>query len=472
MEQHVSFKKHAAPFFILRKVRVIMDEKPRLKRGLKSRHVTMIAIGGAIGTGLFLGSGSAIHSAGPSIILSYLIVGIITFFMMRALGELILADPDSHSFLESIKKYLGKRAEFVAGWMYWACWLSLAMADLTATGIYLRYWFPWLPQWVGPLVIVILLMLINMVNVGLFGELESWFSMIKVMAIVVLIITGAVMLLLHTHVKGGYVSLTNLVNHGGFFPTGILGFLLSFQMVVFAFVGVEIVGQTASETANPQKDIPKAINTLPVRIGLFYVGSMLAIMSVYPWNHITTTSSPFVQVFTGIGVTAAAGILNFVILTAAMSATNSAIFSTSRSLYSLARNGHAPKRLGELTKKAIPMNALMTSSLILFVVVALNYLMPAEIFSVVSTVSTICFVIVWIMIMAAHIVYRKQNKQNLGSFKMPGYPVTSWLTLAFYIGILILLFFIKSTQLALIISILFAIFLAISYSFVRKNDKV
>lgn len=449
-----------------------MDEKPRLKRGLKSRHVTMIAIGGAIGTGLFLGSGSAIHSAGPSIILSYLIVGIITFFMMRALGELILAAPESHSFLESIKKYLGKRAEFVAGWMYWACWLSLAMADLTATGIYLRYWFPWLPQWVGPLVIVILLMLINMVNVGLFGELESWFSMIKVMAIVVLIVTGAVMLLLHTHVKGGYVSLTNLVSHGGFFPTGIWGFLLSFQMVVFAFVGVEIVGQTASETANPQKDIPKAINTLPVRIGLFYVGSMLAIMSVYPWNHIATTSSPFVQVFTGIGVTAAAGILNFVVLTAAMSATNSAIFSTSRSLYSLARNGHAPKRLGELTKKAIPMNASMTSSLILFVVVALNYLMPAEIFSVVSTVSTICFVIVWIMIMAAHIVYRKQNKQNLGSFKMPGYPVTSWLTLAFYIGILILLFFIKSTQLALIISILFAIFLAISYSFVRKNDKV
>lgn len=449
-----------------------MDEKPGLKRGLKSRHVTMIAIGGAIGTGLFLGSGSAIHSAGPSIILSYLIVGIITFFMMRALGELILADPDSHSFLESIKKYLGKRAEFVAGWMYWACWLSLAMADLTATGIYLRYWFPWLPQWVGPLVIVVLLMLINMVNVGLFGELESWFSMIKVIAIVALIVTGAVMLLLHTHVKGGYVSLTNLVSHGGFFPTGIWGFLLSFQMVVFAFVGVEIVGQTASETANPQKDIPKAINTLPVRIGLFYVGSMLAIMSVYPWNQITTNSSPFVQVFTGIGVTAAAGILNFVVLTAAMSATNSAIFSTSRSLYSLARNSHAPKKLGELTKKAIPMNALTTSSLILFVVVALNYLMPAEIFSVVSTVSTICFVIVWIMIMAAHIVYRKQNKDNLGAFKMPGYPVTSWLTLAFYVGILILLFFIKSTQLALIISILFAIFLAISYSLVRKNDKV
>ena len=429
----------------------------------------MIAIGGAIGTGLFLGSGSAIHSAGPSIILSYLIVGIITFFMMRALGELILADPDSHSFLESIKKYLGKRAEFVAGWTYWACWLSLAMADLTATGIYLRYWFPWLPQWVGPLVIVVLLMLINMVNVGLFGELESWFSMIKVIAIIALIVVGAVMIIFHTPVKGGTVSLTNLVSYGGFFPTGVWGFLLSFQMVVFAFVGVEIVGQTASETANPHQDIPKAINTLPVRIGLFYVGSMMAIMSVYPWNQIKTTSSPFVQVFTGIGVTAAAGILNFVVLTAALSATNSAIFSTSRSLYSLARNGHAPKKLGNLTKKAIPMNALITSSLILFVVVILNYVMPAEIFAVVSTVSTICFVIVWIMIMFTHIVYRRHNTNNLGEFRMPGYPLTSWLTIVFYIAILILLFFIESTKLALIISIVFVLILTVSYNFVSKN---
>lgn len=449
-----------------------MDEKPRLKRGLKSRHVTMIAIGGAIGTGLFLGSGSAIRSAGPSIILSYLIVGIITFFMMRVLGELILADPESHSFLEAIKKYLGKRAEFVAGWTYWACWLSLAMADLTATGIYLRYWFPQLPQWVGPLVIVLLLMLINMVNVGLFGELESWFSMIKVIAIVALIVTGLIMIVFHVSVKGNAASLTNLVNHGGFFPTGVWGFLLSFQMVVFAFVGVEIVGQTAGETANPHQDIPKAINTLPVRIGLFYIGSMIAIMSVYPWNEIKTTSSPFVQVFTGIGVTAAAGILNFVVLTAAMSATNSAIFSTSRSLYSLARNGHAPKRLGQLTKKAIPMNALMTSSLILFIVVILNYVMPAQIFDVVSTVSTICFVIVWLMIMLAHIVYRRQSKDNLGEFRMPGYPVTSWLTIAFYIAILILLFFIRTTQLALMISIIFVIFLAVSYGLVKKDKTI
>lgn len=450
-----------------------MDEenKPKLSRGLKSRHVTMIAIGGAIGTGLFLGSGSAIKSAGPSIIISYLIVGIVTFFMMRALGELILADPSKHSFLDAVKEYLGDRVEFVAGWTYWACWLSLAMADLTATGIYLKYWFPWLPQWVGPLLIVIILMLVNMVDVGLFGELESWFSMIKVIAIIALILTGAVLLLFHAKVAGRNVSLINLVNYGGFFPTGISGFLMSFQMVVFAFVGVEIVGLTAGETANPEKDIPKAINTLPVRIGLFYIGSMLAIMAVYPWNQIKTNSSPFVQVFSAIGVMGAAGILNFVVLTAAMSATNSAIFSTSRSLYALSRGGNAPKKLGELSNKAIPKNALTVSSLILFIVVILNYLMPARIFDIVSTVSTINFVVVWLIIMWAHIKYRQVNKNNLGEFKMPGFPVTSWLTIIFYLAILIILFLIPSTKLPLILSIIFIAILSLVYGMLAKNKK-
>lgn len=445
----------------------------KLKRGLKSRHVTMIAIGGAIGTGLFLGSGSAIQAAGPSIILSYLIVGIITFFMMRALGELILADTEKHSFLDAVKEYLGDKAEFVTGWTYWTCWLSLAMADLTATGIYLKYWFNWLPQWVGPLVIIILLMLINMVNVGLFGELESWFAMIKVVAIIALILVGMALILLQTPVAGQKTSFLNLFDHGGFFPTGISGFLMSFQMVVFAFVGVEIVGLTAGETANPNQDIPKAINTLPVRIGIFYIGSMLAIMSIYPWDKIKTSSSPFVQVFAAIGVTGAAGILNFVVLTAAMSATNSAIFSTSRSLYSLARSGNAPKRLGKLSNKAIPKNALTLSSSILFIVVIFNYFMPKHVFVIISTISTINFIMVWMIIMWAHIVYRKINKNNLGKFKLPGYPFTSWLTLIFYLIVLIILFFIKSTRLPLLLSIAFVFILSLVFDLikVKKNKK-
>lgn len=445
------------------------EQKQKLSRSLKSRHITMIAIGGAIGTGLFLGSGSAIKAAGPSIILTYLIVGIFCFFMMRALGELLLADTNKHSFIDSVKEYLGDRMEFIAGWTYWSCWLSLAMADLTATGIYLKYWFPDLPQWIGPLVIIILLMLVNMVNVGLFGELETWFSTIKVLAIVALIVVGLVMVIFHTPTKTGHASLVNLVSYGGLFPKGPLGFLMSFQMVVFAFVGIEMVGLTAGETKDPNTDIPKAINTLPVRIGLFYIGSMLAIMSVYPWTDIKTSSSPFVQVFTGIGVTSAAAILNFVVLTAAMSATNSAIFSTSRSLYSLATGGNAPKRFEKLSSKAVPNNALRFSSLILLVVVALNYVMPAGIFEVVSGVSTINFIFVWLFILWTHIRYRRQNPAGVKDFTMPGYPFTDWLTIIFFVAVLIILLFIPSTRLSLIVSLIFFICLFVGYNVMNRK---
>lgn len=447
------------------------EQEQKLSRSLKSRHITMIAIGGAIGTGLFLGSGSAIQAAGPSIILTYLIVGIISFFMMRALGELLLADTSKHSFIDSVKEYLGDRMEFIAGWAYWSCWLSLAMADLTATGIYLRYWFPHLPQWVGPLVIILALMLVNMVNVGLFGELESWFSTIKVIAIVALIVVGIVMVIMHSPTKAGHASLANLVNYGGIFPKGAWGFLRSFQMVVFAFVGIEMVGLTAGETKNPNTDIPKAINTLPVRIGLFYIGSMLAIMSVYPWTEIKTSSSPFVQVFAGIGITGAAGILNFVVLTAAMSATNSAIFSTSRSLYSLATGGNAPRRFSKLSAKAVPNQALQFSTVVLLVVVALNYVMPAGIFNLISAVSTINFIFVWLFILWCHIKYRQAHPNGVKNFTMPGYPVTDWITIIFYIFVLIVLLFIPSMRPAVIISLIFFVALFVAYSLSHRQTK-
>ena len=431
----------------------------------------MIAIGGAIGTGLFLGSGEAIKQAGPAIILSYLIVGIFAFFMMRALGELILADPTKHSFIELIKVYLGDRVEFIAGWMYWACWLTLAMADLTATGIYLRYWFPSLPQWVGPLVIIILLMLVNMVNVGLFGELESWFSMIKVVAILLLIGIGVVLIVMHARVNGRFVELQNLTRYGGFFPNGPVNFLMSFQMVVFAFGGIEMVGLTAGETKDPENDIPKAINSLPVRIGLFYIGSMIALMSIYPWFHVKTTSSPFVQVFAAIGIPGAAGILNFVVLTAAMSATNSAIFSTSRSLYALAESGNAPQRFKELSPQAVPTRALTFSTIILFVTVILNYVMPAGIFDVIAGVSTITFVFTWLIILFAHIKFRQAHPAGITSFKMPGYPFTSWLTIIFFFGVLVILLFIDTTRIPLIISAVIFVLLAIGFNYTPKGKK-
>lgn len=448
-----------------------VQQHQKLKRSLKSRHITMIAIGGAIGTGLFLGSGSAIHEAGPSIILSYLITGIFIFFMMRALGELLLEDTSRHSFIDSVQYYLGDRMEFIAGWMYWACWLTLAMADLTATGIYLRYWFPSLPQWVGPLLIVIVFMLINMINVGLFGELESWFSMIKVLAIIALIVVGLVLIIMHAKVSGRTVTLANLVNQGGFFPTGPSGFLLSFQMVVFAFVGIEMVGLTAGETKNPQKDIPNAINTLPVRIGLFYIGSMIALMSIYPWFRVKETSSPFVQVFAAIGIPAAGGILNFVVLTAALSATNSAIFSTSRSLYALAKSGNAPQKFGKLSPQAVPTKALTFSTAILFVTVILNYIMPAGVFNVISGISTIFFIFTWLIILFAHIKFKKAHPKGIHRFVMPGYPLTSWLTIIFFFWVLIVLFFVDATRIPLVLSIIIFFALAGAFNFTAKGKK-
>ncbi|KRK40154.1 amino acid permease [Loigolactobacillus bifermentans] len=445
-----------------------MKDPQELSRSLKSRHIQMIAIGGAIGTGLFLGSGSAIRAAGPSIILSYLIVGIFCYFLMRAIGELLLSDTNKNSFIDFVKQYLGNRMEFITGWTYWFCWISLAMADLTATGIYVKYWFPDFPQWITPLVIIVLLLITNLVNVGLFGEMESWFSMIKVVAIIALVIVGVVLALIHFPVAGGHASFTHLVSHGGFFPTGVVGFFMSFQMVVFAFVGIEMVGLTAGETTNPEQNLPKAINSLPIRIGLFYIGSMIAIMSVYPWNKIATNVSPFVQVFSGVGIAGAAGILNFVVLTAAMSATNSAIFSTSRTLHALARGGNAPIQFKRLGRNNVPSLALHFSSMILFIIVILNYFMPASIFTLISGVSTINFVFVWIILLWCHIKYRQKHPKGQPNFTMPGYPVTDYLSLIFFIAVLIFLFFVPSTRISLVVSIIWFVILFVIYQVVSK----
>lgn len=446
-------------------------ETQQLNRSLNSRHITMIAIGGAIGTGLFLGSGQAIHHAGPSIIIAYLVMGIFTFMLMRALGELMLSDTSKHSFIDFVSTYMGPRMEFVTGWMYWICWISLAMADLTATGIYLKFWFPHLPQWVGPLIIVFLLMLANMVSVGIFGEIESWFSLVKVAAIIALILIGLGMVFNHHVVNGVPASFNNLVAYGGLFPTGRSGFMMGCQMVVFAFAGIEMVGVTAGEAANPEKELPHAINTLPIRIALFYIGSMLVIMSVYPWNLIKTNTSPFVQVFTAVGIKYAAGIINFVVLTAAMSATNSAIFTTSRTLYTLASTGNAPHYFAKLSSEAVPKRALNFSSMVLLIVVALNYFVPSKIFNIISSVSTINFLFIWIIILWCHILYRKKNPASVKIFTMPGYPVTSWLTLLFFVGVLVVLLIEPSTRLSLILFLVFFAILFWQYKLITGKDR-
>ncbi|MCY8040976.1 amino acid permease [Bacillus spizizenii] len=441
----------------------------KLERGLKNRHIQLIAIGGAIGTGLFLGSGKSIHFAGPSILFAYMITGIICFLIMRSLGELLLSNLNYHSFVDFVQDYLGDMAAFITGWTYWFCWISIAMADLTAVGLYTQYWLPGVPQWVPGLIALIILLIMNLATVKLFGELEFWFALIKVIAILALIVIGLVMIFKGFSTSSGVSSFTNLWSHGGMFPNGMHGFILSFQMVVFAFVGIELVGLTAGETENPEKVIPKAINNIPVRVLLFYIGALLVIMSIYPWNVINPSESPFVQVFVAVGIVGAASIINFVVLTSAASACNSAVFSTSRMVYSLAKDNNAPESMAKLTPRKVPRNALFFSAIVILIGVTLNYIMPEGVFTLITSISTVCFIYIWGITVICHMKYRKTRPElaKTNKFKLPLYPFTNYLILAFLAFILVVLALAQDTRISLFVTPVWFILLIVIYK-VRK----
>lgn len=441
----------------------------KLSRGLKNRHIQLIAIGGAIGTGLFLGSGKSIHFAGPSILFAYMITGIICFLIMRSLGELLLSNLNYHSFVDFVQGYLGDMAAFITGWTYWFCWISIAMADLTAVGLYTQYWLPGVPQWVPGLIALIILLIMNLATVKLFGELEFWFALIKVIAILALIVIGLFMIFKGFSTSSGVSSFSNLWSHGGMFPNGIHGFILSFQMVVFAFVGIELVGLTAGETENPEKVIPKAINNIPVRVLLFYIGALLVIMSIYPWDVINPSESPFVQVFVAVGIVGAASIINFVVLTSAASACNSAVFSTSRMVYSLAKDKNAPESMAKLTPRKVPRNALFFSAIVILIGVTLNYIMPEGVFTLITSISTVCFIYIWGITVICHMKYRKTRPElaKANKFKLPLYPFTNYLILAFLAFVLVVLALAQDTRVSLFVTPVWFILLIVIYK-VRK----
>ncbi|GER66672.1 amino acid transporter [Weizmannia acidilactici] len=442
-----------------------------LERGLKNRHIQLIAIGGAIGTGLFLGSGNSIHFAGPSIMLVYLIIGVALFFMMRALGELLMYKPTTGSFTHFAETFIGPWAGFITGWTYWFCWIVTGIAEITAVGVYVKFWAPHVPQWVSALVCVAVLFLINIATVKAFGEIEFWFAIIKVVTIIALIIIGIVLVLAGFKSNGTHASFANLWQHGGFFPNGSRGFLLAFEMAIFSFVGIELVGVTAGEAEDPSKTLPRAINQIPLRILLFYVGALFVIMSIYPWDRVNPNASPFVKVFADIGVPAAAGIINFVVLTSAASSCNSGIFSTSRMLYTLADEGKAPKMFKRLNNRNVPAPALLGSTAVLLVGVLLNYLLPDKVFTLVTSIATICFIWVWGVILIAHLRFRKYMPEEAAkiTFKMPLAPLINWIVLAFFVFVLVVLGFAEDTRVALFVTPVWFILLAIAYGLMRKK---
>ncbi|MEB1659568.1 D-serine/D-alanine/glycine transporter [Xanthomonas campestris pv. campestris] len=445
-----------------------------LQRSLSNRHLQLIAIGGAIGTGLFMGSGRTISLAGPSILFVYLIIGVMLFFVMRAMGELLLSNLDYKSFIDFSTDLLGPWAGFFCGWTYWFCWIITAIADVIAIAAYAQFWFPELAPWVPAVLCVLLLLALNLVTVKLFGEMEFWFALIKIIAICALIITGAGLVMWGFRSPSGHVaSLSNLWNDGGMFPMGIGGFFAGFQIAVFAFVGIELVGTTAAETADPQRNLPKAINSIPVRILIFYVLALIAIIAVTPWRQVVADKSPFVELFVLAGVPAAASLINFVVLTSATSSANSGIFSTSRMLYGLAEERNAPRGFAKLTRAAVPARGLLFSCICLLLGAMLVYLIPDLVtaFTLVTTLSAVLFMFVWSLILCAYIAYRRKRPEQhaTSAFKMPGGVLMCYVCLAFFAFIIVLLTLQPDTLHALLVSPLWFLVLAIAY-WVKRNQ--
>jgi len=435
------------------------DSASSMRRGLSARHIRFMALGSAIGTGLFYGSASAIKLAGPSVLLAYIIGGIAIYMMMRALGEMAVRNPVSGSFAQYATQYLGSFPGFLTGWSYAFSMLVVCLADVTAFGVYMSYWFPDTPRWIWVLGIVFFIGALNLCSVKVFGELEFWLSLLKVTAIASMIVAGLAVLVFG--IKLGTASevttgLSNLWQHGGFFPNGVSGMIASFTVVMFAFGGIEMIGITAGEAKNPQQVLPRAINSVPLRILMFYVLTLFVLMAIYPWPKIGSEGSPFVQIFSGLGIKSAATLLNIVVISAALSAINSDIFAAGRIMYGMAQSGQAPASFSRLSRFGVPWMTVIVMATALLLGVLLNYLFPENLFMILASVVTFSIVWVWLMILLSQVAMRRQmtrTEVEALHFPVPFWPVGPACAIVFMVFIFCVLGWYPETRMALYVGI-------------------
>jgi len=451
-----------------------VDHRRQLHRRLSNRQVQLIAIGGAIGTGLFMGSGKTISHAGPAVLVVYAIIGFFVFFVLRAMGELLLSNLNYKSFVDFAADLLGPAAGFFIGWSYWFAWIVTGIAEIVAIVGYFKFWWPGVPAWLPALATVCLVLVINLFNVRNFGEFEFWFALIKLVAIVGLIVVGVIL------VATGFVSphghratIENLWNDGGFFATGFMGVVAGFQIAFFAFVGVELVGTAAAETANPRRTLPRAINGVPLRVAIFYIGALLAILAVVPWRQFASGESPFVMMFSLAGLAAAASFVNFVVITSAASSANSGVFSTGRMLFGLADEGNAPVAFRRLNRGRVPAPALLVSAALLLTSIPLLYAGGSVIgvFTLITTVASLLFMFVWALILVSYLVYRRRHAQRHAdsAYKMPGGVAMCWAVLAFFAFVIWTLCTERDTAIALAWFPLWFVLLAVGWLIVRRR---
>ena len=445
-----------------------MSQNSSLKRGLNTRHIRFLALGSAIGTGLFYGSASAIKLAGPAVLMAYVIAGIAIYIVMRALGEMAVHNPVSDSFSRYASDYVSPLAGFTTGWTYVFEMVIVAIADVTAFGIYMGFWFPDVPRWTWILSLIFFLGAINLIHVKFYGELEFWLSIIKVSAIVAMICGGFGIMFYGLHVPNTSFNpgISNLWEHGGFMPNGVMGVIACFSVVVFAFGGIEIIGITAGETENPKTAIPRAINAVPIRIILFYVLTIFVLMSIFPWNQIGTQGSPFVQIFESLGIKSAAAVLNVVVITAAISAINSDVFGAGRMMYGMALKGQAPEVFRKTSKFGVPWMTVVVMAGVLLIGVVLNYLIPENVFEIIASIATFATVYDWLMILLSHFgMRRKLSSDEIKKldFPMIGWPVAPALATAFMIFVIAVIGYFPDTRPALYVGIFWLLLLAVAY---------
>ncbi len=449
------------------------ETQQALARGLNARHIRFMALGSAIGTGLFYGSSAAIQAAGPAVLFAYMIGGAAVFVVMRAMGEMAVKHPVSGSFAHYAARYLGRFSGFVTGWTFTFEMAIVAIADVTAFGIYMGFWFPQVPRWIWVAAVVLLILVINLMKVKVFGETEFWLAVIKVSAIVAMIVAGAALIVFGFHAPGQDTApgLDTLLAAGTLFPNGFTGLLLSFAVVMFAFGGIETIGITAGEADDPARAVPAAINTVPWRILLFYVGSLAVIMMLFDWRQIDGTTSPFVQIFDALGIPAAAHVLNFVVITAAISAINADTFGAGRMLYALSLKGLAPRSFTRVSANGVPWMTVLVMVLVLVIGVVLNVLLPEQLFLMIASLATFATVWVWVMILASYLSMRREMGRTGGkrnSFEVPGGSLSAWAALAFMGFVVVLLALSAETRVALYVGAGWLVLLGISYKLLVK----
>lgn len=433
-----------------------MNQVKNERQGLQNRHIQLIAIAGTIGTGLFLGSGKTISKTGPSIIIAYIIIGFVMFIFLRTIGEMLYHDPTQHSFLNFITKFVGPRTGYFAQWSYWIVLVFLCISELTAVGLYIQFWLHATPLWLIEMICLLLLFALNTLSARVFGETEFWFSIIKVAAILGLIITSIILAfgnfsyssIVGTETIQSTVSINNILKDFKMFPHGIGNFFGALQMVMFAFTSMEFIGMTAAETEKPEEVLPKAINQIPIRILIFYVGALLAIMTIFDWHSLPADQSPFVMVFKLIGIKWAAALVNFVVLTSAASALNSSLFSATRNMYALAKQ-HKQGHLTIFTKQSktgIPLNALLLAvGFTLFAPLLTLIPQIKNAFDFAASCTTNLFLIVYLITIYTFWKYRKSSEFDPNGFLTPKAYLTIPCVVIAFLTVFISLFFNSET---------------------------